>query len=197
MLDLAIDVPLALLPHPAVRAVRPIGSRAEGRAHELSDWDFAVATDEFASVAHDLPCLVEPFEPIAEQWDPFSPHECYMLLLRGPTKVDLLFLGEEREPSPPWSPSAETLEAIDRHFWDWILYLEQKRRGGHDLVAAGLASMHEMLLAPMGVGDAPTSVAQAMIVYLRARDVLERALGVSVARELEREVRPVFEDWTR
>ena len=193
MLDLEVDVPRALLLHRAIRGVRAVGSRAEGRAHELSDWDFAVETDDFVSVERDLPRLVESFEPIAEQWDPYSPHACYMLMLTGPTKVDLLFLDESREPSPPWSPSAETLEAIDRHFWDWILYLEQKRRGGHDeLVAAGLSSMHDMLLAPMGV-DAPTSVAEAVTVYLRARDALERTFGVEVPRELEREVEPAIE----
>jgi len=39
--DVATAIP-ALVTHPSIRSVRLIGSRAEGRAHELSDWDFAV-----------------------------------------------------------------------------------------------------------------------------------------------------------
>jgi hypothetical protein len=149
-----------------------------------------VETDDFDSVAHDLPRLVAALEPLAEQWDPYSTHACYMPMLAGPTKIDLLFLDQRREPSPPWSPSAETLETIDRHFWDWALYLEQKRHGDReDLVSTGLAAMHELMLEPMGVDAAPMSVADAVSAYLKARGALERRFGVSVPRELEREVR--------
>ena len=196
--DVAGAVPTALLRHPATRSVRLIGSRAEGRAHELSDWDFAVETDDFDALASALPELLAPLSPVAAQWDRYSPHQCYMLILAGPTKVDLLFLDETRDWSGPWSPSAETLPAIDVHFWDWILWLEQKRRHGkHDVLDEGLARMHELLLGPLGVREPSRSVAEAVQRYVDARAEQERALGVSVPRDLEREVRPVLEGGER
>jgi hypothetical protein len=180
--------------HPAVRSVELVGSRADGRAHELSDWDFAVSTDDFDQVARDLPALVAPLQPLAEQWDPYSSYDCYMLMLRGPLKVDLIFPDEKREWSGPWEASGSTLEAIDHHFWDWILWLEQKRRGGRDeVLAKGLAQMHELLLSPMGVAPAPESVAAAVGAYVEARAELERRFDRRVPRTLEHEVRPVVE----
>src|SRR4029453_11981063 len=67
---------------------------------------------------------------LSEQWDRHSDHACFMLMLPGPTKVDLVFPSEQREGAPAWEVTPDTLEAIDRHFWDWALWLEQKRRGG-------------------------------------------------------------------
>jgi hypothetical protein len=193
-LDVASAVETALAAHSAVRSVRLVGSRGEGSAHELSDWDFAVETDDFESLARELPALVAPLRPLAEQWDPYSSYECYMLMLRGPVKVDLIFPAQKREWSGPWEVSESTLEAVDRHFWDWSLWLEQKRRGGrHDVLATGLGQLHELLLSPMGVARAPASVGAAVEEYLAARDVLERRVGRRVPRELEREVRPVLE----
>jgi hypothetical protein len=169
-----------------------VGSQANGRAHNFSDWDFAVETEDFESVARDLPRLVAPLRPLAEQWDPYASYACYMLMLRGPTKVDLLFLDEHRDWLPPWTPSAETLAAIDRHFWDWIMWLEQKRSGGYEEVfTTGLDNMHELMLRPMGVAAGPRSVTAAINAYVVARDRLEREFGVSVSRDLEHEVRPV------
>jgi hypothetical protein len=186
-----VEVPAALLRHSAIRAVRMVGSRAAGRNHDFSDWDFAVDTDDFASVAPALPGLVASLEPLAAQWDPYASHACYMLMLRGPRKVDLLFLDEAREWSPPWTPSAQTLEAIDRHFWDWIVWLEQKRTGGQAAVLeSGLRDMFKLMLAPMGAPVAPGSVSQAIDAYTAARNRLERRYGVRVPRDLEREVRP-------
>ena len=183
----------ALRSHPSVRDVRLVGSRAEGCGHELSDWDLAVETDDFSSVSQDLHRLVAPLCPLAEQWDPYSSHACYMLLLTGPTKVDLVFPDEAREWSPPWSPSPETLEAIDRHFWDWILWLEQKRRGrSDDVLAKSLDDMYELLLRPMGAVERPQSIPAALDAYLAARDTLERRYGRTVPRALEHEVRPVL-----
>jgi hypothetical protein len=192
--DVASAVRTTLLAHPAVRAVRPIGSRAEGRAHDLSDWDFAVETDDFETVARDLPRLVGSLHPLAEQWDRYNTHACYMLMLHGPTKVDLLFLDQPREWEGPWQVSRDTLEAIDHHFWDWSLWLEQKRRGRRDeLVVAQLALMHELLLEPMGVSDRPGSVADAVTAYIGARAELESRFAVTAPRHLEREVRPLLE----
>jgi hypothetical protein len=174
-----------------VRAVRLVGSRADGRSHDFSDWDFAVETADFSSVAHDLPRLFAPLNPLAEQWDPYASHACYMLMFPGPTKVDLLFLDEHRRWSPAWSPSPENLQAIDRHFWDWIMWLEQKRTGGQAAtLAASLGDMFELMLEPMGVSAKPGSVSEAIDTFIAARDELERRYGVSVPRELEREVCP-------
>jgi predicted nucleotidyltransferase len=184
----------ALRSHPDVSEVRLIGSRADGRAHELSDWDFAVTTDDFESVARDLPTLVAQLAPLAQQWDPYAPHACYMLMLPGPIRVDFLFLDEHRAWSPAWSVSAETLLAIDRHFWDWILWLEQKRRGGHtDVVGEGLENLFRLMLDPMGVESAPKSVEEALASYLHARERLERRFSVAVPRRLQDEVVPVLE----
>jgi hypothetical protein len=191
--DVAREVPAALEAHPAVREVRLAGSRAKGREHQLSDWDFAVETDDFESVARDLHNLVAALSPLSEQWDPYSKVECYMLLLPGPTKIDLLFVDQPREWSPAWEPSTETLEAIDRHFWDWILWLEQKRRGGRtEVVARSLRDMHELMLRPMGVVAEPRSLPEAIDSYLDARSALEREFGMSLPRDLEHEVRPAI-----
>jgi hypothetical protein len=182
-------VEAALHRHPDVSDVHLVGSRGEGRAHELSDWDFAVTTDDFESVARDLPELVAQLGPLAQQWDPYASHACYMLMLPGPTKVDFLFLNEHRAWAPAWSPSPETLEAIDLHFWDWILWLEQKRRGGHeDVLNEGLDNMYQLMLGPMGVESAPMSVEEGLTSYLRARGKLERQFSVAVPRRLQDEV---------
>jgi hypothetical protein len=184
---------VALVKHPAVRGVRLVGSRASGRAHDFSDWDFLVDTDDFRAVEGDLHELVAPLRPLSEQWDPYSYRACYMLMLRGPTKIDLIFPGEKREWSPAWDPSPETLEAIDRHFWDWIVWLEQKRRGGRTgQLAKSLGDMFELMLRPMGVDERPGSVPDAVDSYLEARGELERKFGVRVPRTVEREVRPAL-----
>ena len=192
-MDVAEAVAAALESHPAVRRVALVGSRAEGRAHALSDWDFAVETDDFESVESALPTLVAPLEPIATQWDPYSDQECYMLMLRGPVKVDLLFPDRPREWSGAWSVTPETLEAVDRHFWDWILWLEQKRAGGRDeVVAKSLRDMHRLLLEPMGATAEPRSTDEALDLYLVARSEREREFGVRVSRALEHEVLPAL-----
>jgi hypothetical protein len=186
-------VEAALRSHSGVLGIRLVGSRAEGRAHDLSDWDLAVATDDFVSVSRDLHDLLAPLRPFAEQWDRYSSHECYMLIFSGPTKVDLLFPAERRRWSPPWRPSPETLDAIDLHFWDWILWLEQKRRGGReDVLRQSLRDLYELMLGPMGAIERPRSVPEALDAYLSARSALEERLGLTVSRDLEREVRPAL-----
>jgi hypothetical protein len=189
--DIAASVSALLIKHPQIQAVRLTGSRATGRWHDLSDWDFSVETDNFDSVSESLPALVGPLRPLAQQWDPYASHACYMLILRGPTKIDFLFLDEHRDWSPPWHASPATLEAIDCHFWDWILWLEQKRRGGHaDLLTTSLEDMHDLMLGPMGTARRPGSIPDAISAYLHARGALEQEFGLRVSRELEREVRP-------
>lgn len=191
-MDIGSEVPRLLMQHPRVLAVRPTGSRAAGTAHDFSDWDFVVQADDFDLVANDLPNLVEPLRPIGQQWDPYADHACYMLMLAGAVKVDLIFPDQHRQWSSAWQPSADTLDAIDRHFWDWIVYVEQKRSGGqHPQVATLLRDMHTLMLKPMGVAEPPTSISEAVESYTTARERLEQHYGVTVPRELDDDVRPI------
>lgn len=118
-----------------------------------------------------------------------------MLIIPSAIKFDICFFDERREWSPAWEVRPDTLEAIERHFWDWILWTEQKRRGGkRETVSKSLRDMYELMLAPMGVDEPPQSVPEALHAYLAARDRLEREFGISVPRTLEREVCPVIGD---
>jgi hypothetical protein len=183
----------ALLQHPHVRDVELVGSRATGSSTPLSDWDFAVTTDRFDAVARELPSLVAGLEPLAQQWDRISDYPCYMLMLSGPVKVDLIFPEEPYESLPPWTVTVETLDGIDRHFWDWILWLASKReKGQDDLVRRELLKMSEHLLRPLGVDRVPGSIEAALETYRFARDRRERELGVEVSRGLEGEVLPAL-----
>jgi hypothetical protein len=180
------QVTAAIGEHPAVRTIRLTGSRAEGRATALSDWDFVVEADDFPAVARDLPGLSAPLAPLAAQWDPLSPFWCWMLMLAGPTKVDLLFLDEPHELEPPWEPTRESLPDIDRHFWDWALWLRSKEAAGkRELVASELEKLFRHLLAPLGVATSPGSVAEAVSSYRAARANAERRFACEVPRELE------------
>ena len=191
--DLAASVRAALLPHRHIRTVELVGSRANGSSTPLSDWDFAVTTDRFDAVAPELPSLVAGLEPIAQQWDRISEYPCYMLMLRGAVKVDLIFPGEPYESLPPWTVTVETIGLIDRHFWDWILWLASKREKGQDeLVRRELVKMSEHLLRPLGADRVPGSIEAALESYRFARDRRERELGVEASRRLEREVLPVL-----
>lgn len=188
--DLPSAVRSALEADTTVRSIRLVGSRAEGTASGLSDWDFAVETDDFRALALRLPRLIEPLDPLVAQWDPLGKIRCYMLIVRGPTKVDLIF-DEAQEESPPWSVTRETLPRVDGHFWDWALWLAAKAAGGKDeVVAHELRKMHRHLLGPLGVESPPRSVDDAVAAYVSARDAAEARLSVRVPRTLEREVRP-------
>jgi hypothetical protein len=183
----------ALLQHPHVRDVELVGSRATGSSTPLSDWDFAVTTDRFDAVARELPSLVAGLEPLAQQWDRISDYPCYMLMLSGPVKVDLIFPEEPYESLPPWTVTVETLDGIDRHFWDWILWLASKReKGQDDLVRRELLKMSEHLLRPLGVDRVPGSIEDALDSYRFARDQREREFGLEVSRRLEGEVLPAL-----
>jgi hypothetical protein len=191
--DIVAAVEAALLPHPAVQAVELVGSRATGTPTPLSDWDFVVGTDRFDEVARALPALVAELEPLGQQWDRISAYPCYMLLLAGPVKVDLIFPDEPYESLPPWSVSAETLDGIDQHFWDWILWLASKGEKREDeLVRRELVKLRDHLLGPLGVDRVPGSIGAAVERYRAARDEREREFGVEVSRRREREVLPVL-----
>ncbi|GAA1572097.1 hypothetical protein GCM10009678_63460 [Actinomadura kijaniata] len=191
----AEEIAAAVADHPLVRAVEPIGSRAPDgfrAATELSDWDFAVSVEDFGEVAGDLPRLVAPYDPVAVQWDPLGDHACYLVVLPGPVKVDLVFPEVARRPNPPWRVGPDTLPAIDVHFWCWTLGLVAKRRHGmNDRVRGELLRMSGHLLAPLGVREVPSSLEEAATRYLRARDRLETRYGQPVPRRLEREILPL------
>jgi hypothetical protein len=112
-----------------------------------------------------------------------------MLILDGPVKIDLLFLSEPHELEPPWQPGAATLEAIDRHFWDWFLWLRSKDAAGKtELLADELGKLWRHILRPLGAPSPPASLQTALTSYLTARAAAEERLGVEVSRRLEREV---------
>lgn len=180
--------------HPHVVSVQLVGSRASGTATALSDWDFTVRVDDFPAVESALPALVAGLEPLARQWDRLGPTEyrCYMLMLPGPEKVDLIFPGVPHRPEAPWEVNRDTLPGIDQHFWDWILWIAAKRLAGRDeLVREQLATMSHHLLQPMGVREVPGSIRESVTAYLTARERLESRFRIGVPRRLEREVRPV------
>jgi predicted nucleotidyltransferase len=186
-----VDTAIALVAqHPAVQAVELAGSRARGTHEELSDWDFAVTTSDFAAVARDMPVLVRPLRPLGEQWEPMGHFPVYQVLLRGPIKVEYLFLDQSQDAAPPVTPSPSTLVAIDNHFWDWIWWIATKASVGRDdLVAEHLPQLYGHLLRPMGVTDEPTTINDAIHAYLTRRNALEQSYGLTVPRALESEVR--------
>jgi hypothetical protein len=176
-----------------VRSIALVGSRATGQARPDSDWDFRVETRDFGAVAAALPELLAPLEPLAQQWDRLSDEQCWMLILRGPVKVDLIFPEEPHVHEPPWMPTAENLDAIDAHLWDWLLWLRAKERDGKDeLVAAELEKLFVHLLRPLGVERVPSSVAEAVELYRPVRDALAARLGCVIAPALEAEVAPAL-----
>jgi hypothetical protein len=180
--------------HFAVRRVSLVGSRAAGTETAVSDWDFAVETDDFHAVGRDVGHLLVALQPLVQQWDRLSEQQCWMAILPGPVKVDLIF-NQPHDDEPPWCPVASNLAAIDAHFWDWALWLLAKRvKGQSELVTIELHKMFNHLLHPMGVEMPPASLDTAVASYLVARDRLERAWGVTVSRALEREVVRVLDE---
>jgi predicted nucleotidyltransferase len=193
--DIAVVVRIALLRHPHVMAVELVGSRARGTPSSLSDWDFTVDVNDFAGVTADMPALVAELEPLSQQWDRLGPDDycCHMLMLAGPVKIDLIFPGVPHRPEPPWEVAPDTLDGIDQHFWDWVLWMAAKEQSGKgELVRQELTKMSEHLLEPMDVDRVPGSIHTATVEYLSARERLESALGVHVSRRLELEVLPVL-----
>jgi hypothetical protein len=180
----------AVAPH--VERIELVGSRAEGRATQWSDWDFGVRARDFAALAQALPGLLAPLDPLVQQWDRLSETWCWMLILRGPVKVDLIF-DDPHVKEPPWEPGPDTLAGIDDHFWDWMLWLRSKEaRGEDEYVAEELEKLHGHLLGPLGVEASPSSIAEAVRSYQEARDRVERQFGVTVSRELEDAVKPAL-----
>jgi hypothetical protein len=114
----------------------------------------------------------------------------YQVLLRGPTKIEYLFLEQSQDPMPPPEPSRDTLPAINTHFWDWIWWLTTKASiGRSDLVGEHMPQLHTQLMRPMGISAVPASIDSAIEVFVARRNALEEEFGVSVDRALENEVR--------
>jgi hypothetical protein len=135
---------------------------------------------------------------MVQQWDRLSDQACYMLIVSGPTKIDLIFEDVPHEHEPPWVVSAGTLAAIDDHFWDWVLWLTSKADAGKTtVVAAELAKMYEHLLAPMSAPAPPRSLGEALDQYLEARDAWAERLGIAIDPRVEHEVVPVVEAVSR
>jgi hypothetical protein len=179
-----------LADHPAVLSVEFAGSRSRGTHAELSDWDFAVETSDFDALARDLPALVATLKPLAQQWEPMGHFPVYQVLLRGPTKIEYLFLSRSQEPLPAPMPGPDTLAAINTHFWDWIWWLSTKASIGRtDLVSAHMPQLYDRLLRPLGVPDSPDSIPAAVEAFVTRRNELEREFSVTVDRALENEVR--------
>ena len=187
------DVIGVLTADPGIAKAELTGSRARGTATPLSDWDFAVTARRFDEVRDGLAETVRPLHPVVAQWDRLSRTWCYMLILAGPVKVDLLF-GRPRphEPAGPWEVTAATLAGIDDHFWDWALWLRSKLARGDDMVAGELRALHGHLLGPMGVAHAPSTLGDAVAAYLSARGQCERRLRSPVSRTAENAVLPAL-----
>ena len=176
--------------HPAVSHVELAGSRSRGTHDELSDWDFAVTTSDFAAVARGLPALIAPLHPLGEQWEPLGHFPVYQVMLQGPTKVEYLFLDQAQQSMPALKPGPATLDAINTHFWDWIWWIATKASiGRHDLVTEHLPQLDDRLLRPIGVTEAPADIEAAIDAFVSRRDELERDYGTTVPRALEDEVR--------
>lgn len=191
---LASLVPALLQSSPVVAIVELCGSRALGTEGRYSDWDFRVSTRDFAAFAPELPGLVRALDPLVEQWDRLCDDACYMLIVTGPSKIDLIFADVPHERDPPWVVNTSTLSGIDDHFWDWVLWLTSKVDAGKDsLVEAELTTMHDHLLAPMGIPAPTTSLRDVVKQYIDARDLCAERLGVVVDRSVEYEVAPIVD----
>jgi hypothetical protein len=192
-MNLADRVIACVEPHSAIRSIRLVGSRADGSATEFSDWDFRVEATDFAAAAEALPHVLTPLQPLAHQWDRLSREWCWMLIVSGPVKVDLIFPDEPHANEPPWQPDRANLEAIEAHFWDWMLWLRGKEaRGKTELIATELDKLFDHLLHPLGVERRPSSIPDAIALYRPARDRAETRFGAVVDRQLEHAVSPAF-----
>jgi deazaflavin-dependent oxidoreductase (nitroreductase family) len=174
---------------PGVREVRLAGSAAAGDRTALSDWDYELVVDDDAALDR-LERSVRARTTLGVFWDPLSERANLVVLLDGPTKVDLVV---PERPSPvtidAWEATAESLPQIDTHFWDWTLWLGAKHlRGRAELVTAELTKMHRALLAPLGVPAPPATIGEAVRSFVAARDSRAAELGVEIDDRLRRQV---------
>jgi hypothetical protein len=177
-----------------VSAVSLVGSRRDGSASALSDWDFVIDSDDLERLAGDLPEVIGALRPLAALWDPLGEHRNYMAIFPGLVKLDL-HLNLPPPPHMPWSVNADTLAELDTHFWDWTLWLAGKALKGHTALVSGeLEKMHEFLLGPLGVEEVPQSIDAAVEAYRAGRSSAENSWSVSLpGSALESEVLPALE----
>jgi hypothetical protein len=188
MRDVEETVSAALSAHPAVARVEFCGSRSRDEHNELSDWDFCIETRNFAALAADLPRIVSQFKPLGALWEPYAKHKCYMFILPGPTKVDLVF-NEPQTHAGPYTVRSDNLRLIDMHFWDWITWLMSKwKAGNNELLKSHFGLMFSHMLGPLGVQVEPDSLSDAVMSYLLVRDGREAEFGLRLPRELGDEV---------
>jgi hypothetical protein len=175
---------------PGITSVAVAGSRRTGNPTALSDWDFHVAVED-AMDLDDFLDQVARVPALAVFWDPLSARANLIVLVDGPIKVDLIISGRANpHPIDRWRVNTESLPRIDAHFWDWILWLGSKQlHGKSGLVHEELGKMSRCLLRPMGVAQDVDGLAEAVDVYMAARELQERELDVQVDRRLERQVR--------
>jgi hypothetical protein len=185
-MDVEAAVRAALEPDPAIESVRLVGSRARGDEMPYSDWDFAISTSDFEAVAGRVSGLVSGLGPLGEFWDPLSADWCYILMMRGPFGIDLIFdRGHDLE--PPWVVSDETLPKIDTHFWNWIWWLSTKdRRSDVGRVREELARMQWFLLGPLGSASAPSEISEAVMRFRDVRGHTDSELEADVLAGLRR-----------
>jgi hypothetical protein len=175
--------------HPRVEGVELVGSRVDGGAGPLSDWDFKITASDPHVVADALPSIVEPRRPLAAFWDPLGEGRNYMAIFTGLVKLDL-HLDLPPSPHVPWTVDARSLPDVDAHFWDWTLWLAGKAlKGRSQLLAVELPKMQHYLLAPLGCRRAPRTIAEAVLSYQDGRADAEARCGRPVAgSQLEIEV---------
>ncbi len=168
--DVIVRAKAAVAGHPAVIGVEFAGRARLARTRSTPTWDFAVQTDDFDALARDLPALVETLDPLAAQWEPLGDFPVYMVLVPGPTKIEYLFLDRSQAARPPVTPGADTLVAIDAHFWDWVWWLATKASVGRsDLVAGHMPRIHAHILGPIGADAVPADLGAAIAEYLSRR----------------------------
>jgi predicted nucleotidyltransferase len=176
MADIASLIIAAMRAHGAIHDAYLVGSRKTGNAGPLSDWDFRVDTDDLGRVQRDLPLIVSTLAPLAQQWDRLSDRQCYMLILPGAVKVDLIFDVPNVKASP-WHVTASSLPGMGLHFWEWIVWLASKVMAGRDeLVRSELAKLYDHLLAPMNAEPAKRGVG--------APSACDFALGASLCSSI-------------
>ncbi|TDD73829.1 hypothetical protein [Actinomadura rubrisoli] len=191
-MDIAEEVADSVRAHPTVCRVDPVGSPAR----ETGGRRYRVTAEDFGHLASDLRELLRPHEPLAAQWDPLSEFATYLLILPGPSKVDLLFPDVPRSANPPWRVGPDTLAAMDAHFWDWILWLIGKRHMA-DRVRGELLKLSRHILEPLGISVIPPTLEDAATRYIRARNRLETRYGLHLSRRLEQEILPLVRDHDR
>lgn len=187
-MNIDLIIPELIRKHPAVSQVTLTGSRQRGDATEWSDWDFLVETTDFEAVSIALPSLTESLNALIHLWDPLSRHAIYMMILKGPVKIDLIF-DRPHPQEPPWTVSIDTIRLINSHFWDWILWIASKEASGKkDMSIKEFEKMYDYLLTPLGCSRSPGCVEEAVRAYLAAFRRQKSLLNIEVDQAVEIEV---------